>query len=292
LTSVLLDLLRNLYHVCKPSESICLSRILGSLNTEGNALELSFIVETSDTGKRLPARALIDSGATGNFVSCEFVYRHDINLDKILNPIPVTNADGSANQGGPITHNVSLWIESPDDPPFRFRLIFEVTDVGTKYDVILGYPWLKLCNPEIDWKTGCVSLFDKSRPPHTRSLPSEEPRIGAIIQRIQGPCQVIPRKPDSNFKDVSFSPPSIGPDCHRPFDILRDARSLNVMTLGDKFTAEEDMHKYVPREYWKYKNVFLRASFDKLPPHSEYNHAIQLLPGFKPQRSRHYPLSL
>jgi hypothetical protein len=268
-----------------------LSWILGSLNTEGNALELNFMVETSDTGKQLPIRALIDSGATGNFVSREFVYRHDIFLDEILDPIPVTNADGSANQGGPITHNVSLWIESPDDPPFRLCLTFEVTDVGTKYDVILGYPWLKLCNPEIDWKTGHVSLSDMIRPPHARSPPSEEPQIGAIIRRIRSHRPMIQRKSDDDLLDVSFLPPSIKFDCHRPFDILRDAHSLNVMTLGDKFTAKQDMRKYVPSEYWKYKNVFLRAGFDKLPPHTKYDHEINLLPGFQPHCARIYPLS-
>ena len=121
------------------------------------------MVEMSNTGEVLPVHALIDSGATGNFVSRNYVYQHDIFLDEILDPIPVTNADGSANQGGPITHNVSLWIESPDDPPFCLCLTFGVTDVGMKYDVILGYPWLKLCNPKIDWKTGHVSLIDMMR---------------------------------------------------------------------------------------------------------------------------------
>ena len=63
------------------------------------------------------------------------------------------------------------------------------------------------------------------------------------------------------------------------------------MTLGDKFTAEQDMRKYVPPEYWKYKNIFLHAGFDKLPPHTEYDHEINLLPGFQPHHACIYPLS-
>jgi len=60
-----------------------------------------------------------------------------------------------------------------------------------KYDVILGYPWLKLCNPEIDWKTRCVSLVDMMQPPHAQSLLPEEPQIGAIIWQIRSHHLII-----------------------------------------------------------------------------------------------------
>ena len=57
------------------------------------------------------------------------------------------------------------------------------------------------------------------------------------------------RKSDNDFAGVSFSPSSIGPDCHRPFDILYNTCSLNMMISEDKFTAKQDIHKYIPHEY-------------------------------------------
>ncbi len=39
-------------------------------------------------------------------------------------------------------------------------------------------------------------------------------------------------------------------------------------------TAEEDMRQFVPPKYWDYSDIFTRSTFDSLPDHSEFDHAI------------------
>src|SRR6516225_8325103 len=55
--------------------------------------------------------------------------------------------------------------------------------------------------------------------------------------------------------------------------------------------VEQDMQAFVPPKYWEFSNVFLKTSFDALPPHSEFDHAINLDDSFIPQRSKIYSIS-
>ena len=49
-------------------------------------------------------------------------------------------------------------------------------------------------------------------------------------------------------------------------------------------TAEEDMKAFIPQEYWDYKDVFLKTTFDELPEHPDFDHAINLKDTFKLQQ--------
>ncbi|PFH45415.1 hypothetical protein AMATHDRAFT_100395, partial [Amanita thiersii Skay4041] len=55
-----------------------------------------------DTGMRLSATALLDSGATGLFLDKKYVEHHNLNTKKLPRAIPVYNVDGTLNQGGSI----------------------------------------------------------------------------------------------------------------------------------------------------------------------------------------------
>jgi len=51
------------------------------------------------------------------------------------------------------------------------------------------------------------------------------------------------------------------------------------------------MCAFIPEKYWEFSDVFLKSNFDSLPPHSEFDHAINLKDSFKPQRSKIYSIS-
>ena len=55
--------------------------------------------------------------------------------------------------------------------------------------------------------------------------------------------------------------------------------------------VKQDMQAFVPPEYWEFSDVFLKTSFNALPPHSEFDHAINLDDSFVPQRSKIYLIS-
>ena len=61
-----------------------------------------------DTHDTVQVKALLDSGATGLFIDRQFVHRNGLKTHILLVPIRVYNVDGSLNQGGSITEEVTL----------------------------------------------------------------------------------------------------------------------------------------------------------------------------------------
>jgi len=48
---------------------------------------------------------------------------------------------------------------------------------------------------------------------------------------------------------------------------------------------------WVPTHLHEFADIFLKESFDELPPHREWDHAIELVPGAKLRDCKIYPLS-
>ena len=65
-------------------------------------------LQTLDDGHILRIIALLDSGCTGSCIDREFVRKNNIQTKKVPLPIPVYNADGSLNEGGPITEFIEV----------------------------------------------------------------------------------------------------------------------------------------------------------------------------------------
>ena len=77
-------------------------------------------------------------------------------MERLPHPILVYNADGTHNEGGPISHTVTLWVQIKDHMEV---FPFAVTNTG-KTDLIVGFNWLQKHNPHVDWKMGDIT-FDR-----------------------------------------------------------------------------------------------------------------------------------
>jgi hypothetical protein len=66
-----------------------------------------------------------------------------INTKKLPRPIPVLNADGTHNEGSPISKYITLEMRVGDHIE---RIEFGVTNLG-RGQIFLGFDWLKLHNP-------------------------------------------------------------------------------------------------------------------------------------------------
>ena len=93
---------------------------------------------------------MIDSGATGLFLSQSFVDKHNVYTHPLRHPIELFNIDGSNNSAGYITHRARLRLVVSGREEWTE---FLVTNIGSE-DVILGLPWLRKVNPNIDWLIG------------------------------------------------------------------------------------------------------------------------------------------
>lgn len=96
-------------------------------------------------GKRLiPAKALVDSGSGGDFISSSFI--QDKNITALPRPFPIrcTTFDGSPSIGGDVTQywEGHLTMIGDHNALFDAPIKLDVTTLGG-YDLILGIPWLK-----------------------------------------------------------------------------------------------------------------------------------------------------
>jgi len=117
-------------------------------------LMISIGLRTMDTHRMIDVKALLDSGATGMLIDKKFAEGNRIAMRLLDKPIRVHNVDGTLNQGGSITHEVTLMLSHKGH---KEKAVFKVCDLG-KSTVIIGYTWLQKHNPTIDWKTGDIKF--------------------------------------------------------------------------------------------------------------------------------------
>ncbi|VDC04059.1 unnamed protein product [Peniophora sp. CBMAI 1063] len=106
--------------------------------------------------RQIPVNALLDSGCTGSCIDEDFVQQNSICTRKTALPIPVYNADGSANANGSITEFVDIAMTIGDH---REQIALAVAKLGSS-PLFIGHEWLHFHNPSTDWETSTV-LFDR-----------------------------------------------------------------------------------------------------------------------------------
>jgi hypothetical protein len=101
-------------------------------------------------GKKVSVDALVDSGATSTFLNQRVVRKNNLVTKLLATPYAVINADGTSNKSGSIQESVRGYLEIGSHKSTNQML---VTDLGDK-DMIIGMPFLRRHNPEIDWAAG------------------------------------------------------------------------------------------------------------------------------------------
>ena len=118
-------------------------------------MSLAIIISPITSLKTLPIRrALLDSEATGMFISQDFVQKHKLETYCLPHPIAVHNVNGSPNGHGSITEEVELILCYRDHSE---RAHLAVANIGQQ-SIIIGYAWLLHHNLEIDWKKNLLAL--------------------------------------------------------------------------------------------------------------------------------------
>jgi len=98
--------------------------------------------------------AMVNTGATGDFIDQDFVTREKLPTCKLSQPIPVYNVDGTLNEAGSIREVVDVIMTYERHSK---RILLAVTHLG-KQSMILGFTWLDKHNPEIDFHARSVKM--------------------------------------------------------------------------------------------------------------------------------------
>ena len=120
-----------------------------------NQLDIKLMASTIDDQRSFCLEALIDCGSTGSCVDKQFVEENNLTTKRLPMPIPVYNADRSANTNGPITEvlEIYIWIQ---DHMERIELAVSNLD---KSEIFLGMDWWNTTHP-LTGKRKKSSLID------------------------------------------------------------------------------------------------------------------------------------
>ena len=141
--------------------------------------------------QRAETNALLDSGATENFIHPNYARQKKLPVKLLPHPRKIVNVDGTSNAAGEIKHYVDLDMTQGTK---KVQLRFFLTDIGER-DIILGYPWFAAIQPNIDWARGWIA---------TEQLPvilrTPDAKKAHFIPRQRN----VPRQPPNYTMHVAF----------------------------------------------------------------------------------------
>ena len=98
--------------------------------------------------KRAEAIALLDSGATENFMNLSYAKWLKLPIKQLAKPQKLFNVDGTKNRSKDLQYYTTLNVRTGST---TVALQFFLSDLG-EHKAILGYPWFTAVQPKIDWK--------------------------------------------------------------------------------------------------------------------------------------------
>ena len=140
-------------------KAIIVRNLYAALNniTLGQNDKDDMIIKVNLHGKytQVSINAMIDSGATENFIDKTICDKHQIPTILAEKPREIYLADGNLSEMGHITHIAKVLIKIGGH-----RAIATLQGANLQnQEIILGMPWLKGHNPKIDWEEAKI-IFD------------------------------------------------------------------------------------------------------------------------------------
>src|SRR6267142_1563742 len=200
--------------------------------------------------KRAEMVALLDSGATENFLNLTYTRWLKIPIKRLVKPRTLLNVDGTENRSGHLEFYTDLQVRTGNDTT---KLRFFLSNLG-EHKAILGYPWFAAVQPKIDWKRGWI---DHTQLPIILKTP--DAKKATFIPRTKN----IPRS--THYDQFYIGRVTVFPINDMPHNVFE--KSIQPPTPK------------IPLEYQRHSKVFSEEASQRLPSHTIWDHAIELLPG-------------
>src|SRR5712672_2700752 len=202
--------------------------------------------------RRTEAPALLDSGATENFISLTYAKWLKLSFKRLPHERPLLNVDGTTNKTGSLKYYVDLQVQTGTK---RTNMRFFLTDLG-HHRVILGYPWFAANQPKIDWAQGWIDTTQL--PLILRDAKAEKPQFNPSTRD----------SPDPTDSEVLY----IGRITVTP----QIARQTTSSTLAEEY--DRPNLTPIPQEYRRHQKVFSEEAVQRFPESRIWDHAIKLKP--------------
>jgi hypothetical protein len=196
-------------------------------------------------------KALVNSGATDNFMHPTFAKKMGLGLQELPNPKKIFNIDNTTNKSGMITHFLDLDICTNG---IHKEMRFLIMDIGHE-EVLLGYPWLATFEPKFNWKS---TVIDK--------------HILPIIISSINPC-INQNRPVIATALMDEAKQTIVRQLELECTIRGVATELAIQA------GEQQTDMKLPLEYQEFARLFNDEAAGRFPPSREWDHAIDLKPG-------------
>ena len=213
--------------------------------------------------KRAETTALLDSGATENFISMKYAKELQLPIKQLQWLQPVYNVDGTRNKNRDIEHYTDLEMQTGNQ---KVWLRFFLTDLADQ-KAILGYLWFTANQPKINWAWGWID---------STQLPLILCTRKAIESHI-GQCTVTPVGRRRLLHPVS-----------RPMDSIHiawvslPALTNKKQTLASKLAEQAGSQMgdgKIPAKYHCHLSVFSEEASHRFPEPHIWDHTIELKPG-------------
>ncbi|MGA7507230.1 MAG: reverse transcriptase family protein, partial [Erwinia billingiae] len=204
--------------------------------------------------------ALVDSGATDNFISPAIVHHFNLATRLLDKPRTIRNVDKTPNKIGAVTQAVDLVL--------RFKgtrtQTFYVVDLGDDH-MLLGMPFLSATNPDIDWAKGIFKgkVEASTQDAHHKPLAR---------------CAEDPARLKDSLQERNYLAKYINLEPEEPLIVRRTTKATTLAAeKADKTTRT--WQEQVPIEYHRYDKVFSEEKSRRLPGPRPWDHAIDLVKG-------------
>ncbi|SJK99927.1 uncharacterized protein ARMOST_03238 [Armillaria ostoyae] len=223
---------------------------------ENHDLLIPIQLETLESQITVSAKALINSGCTGSSIHCDFIKKYRLPIKETASPILVYNTDSSCNKAGEITVYAELRLKIGDHSK---RIDLAVTDLSSK-EIFLGHDWLICHNPVINWQIGKITF--------------------ACCHCIKNPFILSDADPDHEW-ELEEGKTILAINFEEAIEIHAVHKANELAAKANQGKEKKTFRQMVPKSYRDFKDLFTKESFDELPWHKPWDHAIELIPNAK-----------
>ena len=192
--------------------------------------------------KRAKGVALIDSGATKNFMNLDYARWLKLPIKELKQHWPLFNVDGTENKSGVLHYYTDQHLKTGTQTTNQW---FYLSDLGD-HKAIFRYLWFAAFQPRVDWKRGWINM-------------SQLPIVLSAL----------------NTAKATYTPRTKNVPC--PIRKVMDQYFLGRVTIRSSTTNKPNTA--VPKEYQRHGKVFSEVESQRLPQSTVWDHAIELLPG-------------